>query len=209
MQHFAQVTPGIGMCGHGTGQPFDPITRLIQSRQPTVNWPMTGYHPTVVASFQQRLQRVQTGQPFVKVGVRCCWNPIHEHQPPHIGHTRCGIQHHQIVRRVPLQAVKCQRPLPDGERACRHVTCRRRGLGAFHPVAAQAVQVVSIRRPLCAHACTAPRQGQRGPIRPGLVAKKIIGVQVQAENLAHRLFCATRGCPHALDSLALLLTIQA
>jgi len=73
----------------------------------------------------------------------------------------------------------------------------------FHPVATESIEVVGVGAALGLHATDAAGQRLCGPVGPGLVAKEVVGVQVEAEYAHHRLE------RDAFDGEALLLAIGA
>jgi hypothetical protein len=91
---------------------------------------------------------------------------------------------------------------PDREPARRQRVRSRHGLGAAHPVAAQAVEVVGISGALAPRPVDGAGQGAAAHIGIGLVAEEIVWMQVQVQHQPHR------GGRDRCNRLALLLAIQ-
>ena len=165
--------------------------------------PVAGHHQPKAPLGVPLPQLIQAGQPGAGIGMGRGGHAIGKHQAAGKQHAGVLVQQHQVVTRVALQALQVQHMAPQAQGLRRQRLTRRCGLGGAHPIATQAVEVIGIGLALGALTLNAAGQRLDGDIGPGLVAKEVVGVQVQVQHLAHGLVC------HGGDGAALLLAVQA
>ena len=177
-QHFVHVEAGSGGVAHGGLQPGQPGARLADRRRIARHGAMAGDQRDEAGFAGQCFELVERLQPVRDVGVRRGRGAAVEDQVAGEQNAAFFVVDRQIGAGVAVQRDQAQAAAGDVERPGAQAARRHDNLGAAHPVAAQAEQVLGKGVAVGGDALRGGGQGGERQVGKSLVAEEMVGVMV-------------------------------